>query len=198
MFYRNFCYILPTLNNPMQKILSILVLTLLLTACNGKWDHSDPDMPADLVTYNQTILDEQRAILEEDPENVDALFEVAYRYQELGAWKEAVNYYEKVLEQSENDYATLNNLAYIYETMEGYETAADYIKRLYAANQSDTGVIKDTVRILLKNEDALNAEHAVDNFVKLSIDPLSPNPDMQALVDDLYTDIYDWAAEHGQ
>jgi len=182
----------------MKKLLSTLALALLLTACNTKWDHADPNMPADLVTYNQTILDEQLAILEEDPENTDALFEVAFRYQQLGSWKEAVSYYEKVLEQSENDYATLNNLAYIYEQMEDYNTSANYIKRLYAANQSDIETIKDTVRILLKSGDALNAEHAVQNFASLSLDPLNTDPDMQALVDELYQDIYDWAAEHGQ
>lgn len=180
----------------MKKFLSTLLLALVLTACNNQWNQADPNMPADLITYNQTILDEQMAILEEDPENLDALFEVAFRYQQLGDWKKAVSYYEQVLEQAENDWATLNNLAYMYETMGDYETAAGYIKKLYEADSANIEVIKDTVRILLKAGDAESAQQALENFATVTAGGENPNPDIAALVSELYSDIYNWKKEN--
>lgn len=182
----------------MKKTLLILSLSLLLSACgNNEWDRADPEMPEDLRELNETILNEQLGFLEEDPENLDALFEVAFRYQQLGDWRKAVEYYEKVLELAETDWASLNNLAYIYEEVGDYETAAEYIKTLYMADPGSIEVIKDTVRILLEAGDAFSAEEALQNFEKLSIDPASPNPDMQALIDKLYNDIRTWKEENG-
>lgn len=185
----------------MKKNLSFTIFFLsisLLTACSSKWDHTDPEMPQDLIEYNQSILEEEFAILEENPEDLNALFEVAFRYQQLGDWKKAVKYYEEVLALTENDNVTLNNLAYIYEEMEDYEMAASYIKRLFEANPTDTEVIKDTVRILLKVGDALNAEHALEYFEELNLNPESPDPEIQKLIDELYDKIYTWAEENSQ
>ncbi len=173
----------------MSKILPIFLLTLLLGACSGKWDHVDSEMPAELRELNETILNEQLGFLKEDSQNLDALFEVAFRYQQLGDWKKAVKYYEKVREQAPADFPTLNNLAYIYEEMGDYAVAAEYTKLLYEANPSNIEVIKDTVRILLEADDALNAEHALQNFEALSIDPANPDPYIQELVAELLADI---------
>lgn len=174
------------------------MLFLLLTACNSKWDQSDSNVDEAWADHQQELLDENLLILEEDPENFDALFEVAFRYQQLGDWKNAVSYYEKVLEQNENDWATLNNLAYMYEKMEDYDTAAEYIKRLYMVDQGNTEVIKDSVRILLKAGDVVNAEEAVANFEELAIDAENPNSDMDVLIDQLYDDIEEWRVENGE
>ncbi len=175
---------------------SLLLISLILTACTSKWDHSDPEMPAELRELNETILNEQLGFLDEDPENLDALFEVAFRYQQLGDWGKAVKYYEKVLELVDTDFATLNNLAYIYEEMEDYETSAEYIKLLYEANQSNIEVIKDAVRILLKSGDTLNARHALDNFAAKMLSGETPDPLTQALVDELSEDISTWESEN--
>lgn len=181
----------------MKKLLSFLSLTLLLTACNSeKWNQADPDMPQELIESHQEILDEQLVLLEEDPKNSDALFEVAYRYQQLGDWKQAVKYYEQVLEISGEDWATLNNLAYMYETMEDYETAAEYIKRLYSKDPTNVEVIKDTVRILLEAGYPENAQEALDNFASQVIDEANPSADFQALVDELQADINEWKEEN--
>lgn len=174
------------------------MMFLLLTACNSKWDQSDPNVDEAWADHQQELLDENLLILEEDSENFDALFEVAFRYQQLGDWKKAISYYEKVLKQNENDWATLNNLAYMYETVEDYDTAADYIRRLYIVDPGSIEVIKDTVRILLKAGDVVNAEEATANFEELATDPDNPNPDMDALIDQLYADIAEWRAENEQ
>ncbi len=167
----------------------LLVLSLTATACSNKWDQSDPTMSADLIEHNQEILDAQLAILETAPEDGDALFEVALRYQELGNWKKAVEYYEKVLTQDEYNFPALNNMAYMYEKMEDYATAAEYIKKLYSVNQANVEVIRDTVRILLEADDAVHAQEALDNFEKLSLDPSTPDAGMQALIEELQGDI---------
>ncbi|MEK9159891.1 MAG: hypothetical protein AAB383_04140 [Patescibacteria group bacterium] len=178
----------------MKKLISILALTLLLTACNNKWDQSDPSADEAWSQEQQEILGKNLLILEEDSENSTALFEVAFRYQQLGDWKQSVSYYEKVLEQNENDWATLNNLASMYETMEDYDKAAEYIRKLYLVDQSSIEVIKDTVRILLKAGDTVNTEEAVANFEKLVIDPANPNADMQEFIAELRADIEEWKA----
>lgn len=181
----------------MKKLISILALALLLTACNSKWDQSDPNADEAWSQEQQEILDENLAILQDDPENADALFEVAFRSQQLGDWKQAVAYYEKVLEQNGNDWATLNNLAYMYEKMGDYDKAAEYIRKLYLVDQGSIEVIKDTVRILLKADDVINAEEAVSNFEELAVDSENANPDMQELVAELRADIEEWKAENG-
>lgn len=169
---------------------SALLILFTFTACGtGKWKQVDPNMPEELVEYHQDILEQELEILKTDPENMDALFEVAFRYQQLGEWSEAIKYYERVLEISENDWATLNNLAYMYETLEDYEMASDYIRRLYVADPSNIEVVKDTVRILLKAGNTLNAREAVDNFSSLTISTDQPSQDMVDLLDSLYADI---------
>lgn len=168
----------------------LLVLSLLFTACSSKWNQADPNMPEELRTQHESILEEQLLILEEDPQNEDALFEVAFRYHQLGYWKKAVHYYEEVLNVNPENWAALNNLASIYEKVEDYDQAAEYIKTLYQLDQTSIEVIKDTVRILLKAGDPVNAEHALQNFEKLVLNPATPDPKLQELIATLYEDIY--------
>lgn len=155
-------------------------------------------MTDELRSSHEEILEESLATLEEDPENRKALFEVAFRYQQLGDWKKAVEYYEKVLEVNPTDWATLNNLAYMYETMEDYEQAATYIKKLYESDPGSMEVIKDTVRILLLDEDSMSAVSALENFARLKLDSENPDPDMQIFVSDLYEQIYQWNLQNEQ
>lgn len=184
----------PLINNRSQLMLKIfsfiLIVSLLLPACSSQWNPVDPNMPEELRTQHETILEEQLLILEEDPENENALFEVAFRYHQLGYWKKAVSYYEEVLKVNPENWAAINNLASIYEKVEDYEQAAEYIKTLYQIDQTNIEVIKDTVRILLKAGDPVNAEHALQNFEKLTLDPAAPDPKLQELITALYEDIH--------
>lgn len=178
---------------------SIILLTLLLVSCaGGEWDQSDPNMPDELRASHQEQLESALETLSGDSQNVKALFEAAFQYHQLGDYKKAVKYYEKVLEVNSTDWATLNNLAAIYEEMEDYENAAKYIMQLYPLDETNIEVINDTVRILLEAGDDLNAQNALENFSKKMIDPSQPDADIQKLVSDLYQDIMSWREENGQ
>ncbi|MFA5840592.1 MAG: tetratricopeptide repeat protein [Candidatus Margulisiibacteriota bacterium] len=172
-----------------KKIIATCFSLLLLTACSSKWDQSDPDMPEELRASSEEALDESLALVQENPENVDGLFGAAFYYQQLGEWKEAVRYYEKVLVLSPTNWATLNNLAYMYETMEDYQKAAEYIKTLYQSDPTGIEAIRDTVRILVKAGDPDNALKALENFSTNVIDPTNPDKDLQDLVSSLYEEI---------
>ena len=182
----------------MKKILTLSLLALLLTSCSGKWNQADPEMPEELRTLHEEALEAELATLEEDPANSDALFGAAFRYQQLGDWKKAVKYYEKVLELSPADWASLNNLAYMYETMEDYDQAAFYIKKLYESDPDNTEVISDTVRILLLAGDSVSAQLALENFARVVLDSENPDTDMQIFIGELYETIYQWNQENEQ
>ncbi|MFA6023856.1 MAG: tetratricopeptide repeat protein [Candidatus Gracilibacteria bacterium] len=181
----------------MKKIILALLSISLLTACSQtNWDYSDPNMPEGLREKHEEVLAAELAILEEDPEDLDALFEVAFRYHQLGDYKNAVEYYEKVLALSESHGVTLNNLASLYEDMEKYGKAAEYIKLLYASDQTNIEVTKDTVRILLEAGDLENAKKAVENFETKRVSGENPDPALQELVASLYADIEEWEQEN--
>lgn len=155
-------------------------------------------MSEETRVHNQQIIEEQLVILEEDPANRDSLFEVAFRYQQLGEWKDAIKYYKKVIEVSPTDWAALNNMAYMYETMGDFDLAASYIKSLYESDPGNIEVMKDTVRILLLAGDSKDAQLALENFARLKMDPENPDADMAALIGGLYEQIYQWNQENGQ
>lgn len=154
----------------MKKITSLLILSILLfTACgNGKWDKTDKDITPEQKAHEEKIISDQMALLKNDPNNTDALFQIAFEYQFLGDYKKAVDYYEKVFEIDAKHVPALNNLADIYEQVEEYDKAAQYIKLLYPLMPDNSEAIKDTVRILLLAGDDFHAEEALVNFAKLT------------------------------
>ena len=154
------------------SIVSILLITVSFTACgvDAKWNQPDPNLPGELVEKYELSIETQLAILEEDPSNIDAHFEIGFNYDSLGNFKKAVESYEKVLELDPLHFPALNNMATIYETVEEYDKAAEYIKRLYESNPSDGAVLDDTVRILLKADLPDDATAALENFASLTID----------------------------
>jgi tetratricopeptide (TPR) repeat protein len=164
----------------MKKIISIALITVLLIAlpaCRlSKWDQSDPNMPDELRQQNEAILEENLTSFEENGFNVVVVLDIAISYEHLGDYKKAIEYYEQVLEYDVNHIVALNNMAAMYEEVEEYEEAAEYIKRLYQVRQDSVETVKDAVRILLKADDALNAQHALDNYKsKVLIDPENEN-----------------------
>ena len=185
----------------MKKLITItLILTLLsLPACRlSKWDQSDPNMPDELRQEHEEILEENLTSLKENGFGVTAALEVAIRYQALGDLKKSAEYYEEVLEYDVNHIVALNNMAVLYEDVEEYEFAAAYIMRLYEIEQDSTETIKDTVRILLKVDDILNAQHALDNYTSLVLpeDPEDENYEYYSMtIAELQADIDDWKGE---
>lgn len=187
-------------NHKMGKITSILIISaLLFTACaNSKWDKTDKDISPEQKAYEEKIIRDQMTILGDEPNNIDALFKVAFEYQFLGDYKEAVNYYEKVLEIDTNHIPALNNLADIYEQVEEYDKAAEYIKRLYPLMPDSLEAIKDTVRILLLAGDDTNAELALENFAKLKREDGQPASGATEIISSLKQQIVDYKQSAGK
>ncbi|MFA4917464.1 MAG: tetratricopeptide repeat protein [Syntrophales bacterium] len=175
----------------MKKIISITaILALLLSGCmlSGKWNQPDPNMPQELKQKAENAISENLEILEENPEELGALLEVAVNYEQIGNYKEAVNYYEKLIELSPFHYVALNNIAAVYEIVEEYDLAAKYIKTLYEQNQTNTEVTRDTVRILLEADEPDDAQAALENYAKLFKE--AGDASEQATISELYESIH--------
>ncbi len=182
-----------------KTFILLFVLSFMLTACGNlntsSW-HYEKNLTEEQEASLHDIIDEQLALLEESPDDSKILFEIALRYQQLGEYGEAIEYYEKVLEQNDTDWPTLNNLASLYEDMEEYEKAAEYIKRLYELDSTSIEVTKDTVRILLEANDVSSAEQALENFEKQMLSAETHDPLLQTLADELRADIEEWKLEN--
>lgn len=166
-------------------IVSLSLSFVLLASCGSSGNYLDPAMPEELITYNNELLEENLMILDEDPENITALFEVAYRYEQLGEYKSAIKSYKKVLDLDAVHEPALNNLSGIYEEMGEYDDASVYMMSLYQVKPLSFEVITDTVRVLLLADDADHAQEALDNF-KLETEA---NAEAQELASNLQADI---------
>lgn len=179
-----------------SKILFLTLLTfliLLTTGCSNKWDRRDPNMPDELVKKNQELLQTSLEILDKDTSNIDAQFEVGFRYQALGDYEEAVKAYKKVLEMDPVHMVALNNMAAIYEEVEEYELAAESIKKLYETNQKNIEVLSDAVRILLKADDPDTAQLVLENFLGKTDNNTT---ELQTIISTLYESIYSYRQQH--
>ncbi len=137
------------------KLLSLLLLaTFSLTAC-GK----DPFMvdisyqPPETQEKNQKLVQDylEKYNNESDPaEKARFAQEAGFYYMQLGNYREAIKYYEKVLEFDAVHFPALNNIAYMYEEAGDYAKAMEYQKRLYEANATNREVVADTIRILVR------------------------------------------------
>lgn len=153
-------------------------------------------MPEEMKQQLEQTIEENTAKLSEDVGDIDAQFNLAFAYQELGDYRNAIDAYYAVLVMNPN-YATVhNNMATIYETMEDYDLAAESIKKCYELKQDNAEVIKDTVRILLKAGDPDNAQHALENYTKLAQEAGSIG-ESQAMISELYTSISNYRQENG-
>lgn len=184
-----------------NTFLILIVLSFMLTACGdlntSNW-HYEKNLTEDQEDSLHDIIDEQLALLEESPEDATVLFEIAFRYHQLGEYGNAIEYYELVLEQNGTDWPSLNNLASLYEDMKEYEKAAEYIKRLYELDSTSIEVTKDAIRILLEANDVASAEQALANFEKEMLSSETPDPLLQELVTELRADIEEWKMENGE
>ncbi len=181
----------------MRTLISFALLsTLILSACGAtnlddayvEPQNSTPEWTA----MQEDILERNLAILEEEPTTMSAIQEVAFRYQSLGEFNKAVVYYEQLLELNVAHFVALNNLANIYEMAEEYETAAEYLRSLYQVDQDNHNVLKDVVRVHLKIDDVENAQLAVDNYAKLTMDAANPDPEEEARIQSLNDQINEY------
>ena len=166
----------------MKKTALILALALTLTACGNslKWE-GDIEVPEEIrAEYEQSIAD-HKAQIEEDPENFDAHFQIAYYHQLMGEYRPAVEYYKKALELAPADFASLNNIADTYESVGDYDMAAEYITQLYEIHSNMLEVVRDTVRIHAKAERFEEAENIVNKFKELK----SGDSEFQKIIKDM-------------
>lgn len=164
--------------SPKNTFLSLLLSSLILSACSSSlahdWTKIDPNMPEQFKQQHEEKIAKSEDTLKTDAKNLDAQFQIAFSYQQIGEYGKAEDAYLKVLKLDPKDERALNNLADIYEQMEEYELAADSIKKLYVLNQSSFEVISDTIRILLKADMKLNAQEALDNFARKKMGEADP------------------------
>ncbi|MEK7672739.1 MAG: tetratricopeptide repeat protein [Patescibacteria group bacterium] len=172
-----------------KNLLLMLSASLLIfVACSDKWKQELPaNTPDAFIEKQETSISDNLAILEEDSKNIVATFEIAFGYQQLGEFKKAITYYEKVLEFDPVHYPALNNLADIYEQVEEYALSAKYIKKLYENNEKDSLVLEDAIRILLKNDEPTLAQSALENYARKTKDTATP-ADLQ-IISDLFESI---------
>jgi tetratricopeptide (TPR) repeat protein len=180
----------------MKKIIPLLALLLLLTSCANKWTVDRSNMPDELRTQYEQSIQESEAALDANANDIEAFFNIAFAYEQLGDYRSAVDYYKKVLEQNPNEPITLNNLAAIYEDMEDYGQAAEYIKQLYVLQPDNIETIRDTVRILLEAGDPGHAEEALENFTLRGQEAAKTDSSLSSLASDLHQDIVDYQTAH--
>lgn len=173
-------------------LISIFLGIIVFSACSTgeKWQGDISDLDEGWIDHQFEIIDEFEQKLEENPEDSDALFEIAYRYQQLEDYRTAIKYYEKTLKVNPNNLTVYNNLANIYETVKEYDLAAENIMVYYQNNQVSIGALKDAVRILLKADDPENANIALDTYADQTRDDASS--ERTQLLSDLKTLIYDY------
>lgn len=145
-----------------------LILSLLLTGC-GKTIEKPTLTDEQKNEYTQ-IVEDNLTILEQndlgDDAKYQALVNVAVNNEYLGNYDEAINYYKQILEISSSDFLALNNLSNLYEKLEEYDLASQYVKLLHKYYKDKQGVIKDTIRILVKNKEFDNAQLVITEYAQ--------------------------------
>ncbi|MFA5789037.1 MAG: tetratricopeptide repeat protein [Candidatus Gracilibacteria bacterium] len=175
-------------------LLSFLLLGTVLTACNSKWQGDISNLDEGWIAHQYEIIDEFEQKLEANPEDAEALFEIAFRYQQLEDYKTAIKYYKKTLEANPDNVTVYNNLANIYETVEEYDLAAENIMVYFQNNQTSVEAVKDAVRVLLLAGDPENAQIALDTYAMQTSDESSP--EHTQFLSDLKGQIYDYEVAH--
>ncbi len=154
-------------------IITILLLTsvLGLSACQKSYKPDRSYMSPEQIEKEQNLLDEFKGKLDTAENNADKItysFEIAFRYQTLGDYDNAIKYYEEVLELDGQDKRSLNNLAVMYEEMDDIPKALEYEQKLYNIDPINTEAVEDTIRLLVKNKQFSDAEGVVMQFANSS------------------------------
>lgn len=153
----------------MKKTAIILLVALTLTACGAKYKPDTSGLTKEYKNKEQTFLNEfkgkyETAANDEDKEKY--AFETGFRYMNLGDYDNAIKYYEIVLKYNSIHFQTLNNLAVIYEEMGDIEKALKYEQQLYNKNATNIEVVRDTIDLLVKHKQFVDAQGVLDTFAK--------------------------------
>jgi len=146
----------------------ILTLTLILCAgCMQSYNVEKDLSPEKITEYQQEITENEEILASPDLNEVEkkeALQTLGIAHDRLGNYDQSISYYQQVLEIDPLDYVSLNNLASIYEEVEQYALAAEYIVRLYPNYKDSQEVVRDTIRILVKNQGFEDAQMVLNEY----------------------------------
>lgn len=155
----------------MKKLtaVALIVLTFVLTACGTSYKPDTSGFTEEYKQKEQAFLDEFKTKYENATTDADKetyAFETGFRYMNLGDYDNAIDYYEIVLEYNPTHYQALNNLAVIYEEMGEIEKALTYEQQLYNKNTTNVEIVRDTIRLLIKNRQFSDANGVLDTFAR--------------------------------
>ncbi len=177
-------------------LVSLALSTVILNACgNPKWQGDISHLDEGWIQHQYDLIEENELKLEENPDDYEALAEIAFRYDALEDFKKAVKYYKKSLDANPDNLVVYNNLASIYEKVEEYDLAAENIMVYFQNSQSSGEAASDAVRILLKADDPENAQIALDTYASATTGDTSA--EHLAFLSELKQEIEDYKLDHG-
>jgi tetratricopeptide (TPR) repeat protein len=152
-----------------KTITALLITTLLLTGCS-QYDVDKPNLTEEKKAEHEQALEEALETLKNEDisqeEELELLRTAGIKYERLGKYDKAIEYYEKVLIIDPIDFVALNNIAAVYEEVEELELAAAYVVQLYTNYKDRQGVISDTIRILVKNKGFDDAQMVLEEYTR--------------------------------
>ncbi len=148
-----------------------LILSLILTGCGSNYSNIEkPTLTDEQKSEYEKTVEDNLTILEQkdlaEDAKYQALVELAVNNEYLGNYDEAINYYKQILEISDSDFLALNNLSNLYEKLEEYDLASQYVKFLNKYYKDKQSVVKDTIRILIKNKEFDNAQLVITEYAQ--------------------------------
>lgn len=162
----------------MKKLLTITLIAVALTACSSKYKPDTSGFTEDYKSKEQAFLNDFKAKYEAAESKDDKekyAFETGFRSMNLGDYDNAIKYYEIALGYNPIHFQALNNLAVIYEEMGDIEKALKYEKELYNKNATNIEVVRDTIRLLAKNNQFKDAQGVLETFIATDTGKTEPD-----------------------
>ena len=113
-------------------------------------------------------------VLEENPQDIQAISKLALIYQDQGKSDEAVELYETVLKTKQDDPDLWFNIGILYFQMERYEQAGDAFEKVYEINPNDTESLTNLTYALIQAEMFAEAIPYLEKLTEMQ--PENPEP----------------------
>jgi len=171
-FVQKTCYITNTkslIQKNMKKFITLSLIILAITACTPKYKPDTSGLTPEFKQKEETRLNDFKtkySQAQNDSDKEKYAFETGFRYMNLGDYDNAIKYYEIVLKLNADHPQALNNMAVMYEEMGDIKQALKYEQKLYNKNTTNTEVVSDTIRLLAKNKQFIDAQGVLDTFAK--------------------------------
>lgn len=149
-------------------ISTVLVATIFLaTGCSTY--NVDKDLsPDDIAQYELKISEGTETLNRADvskEDQIKALEEIGIAYERLGEYDQAIDTYVNILEDFDaTNFVALNNLSLIYEEVGELELAGAHVAVLHKYYKDRQAVVRNTIRILVKNKDFDSAQLVINEY----------------------------------